>query len=151
MQIYIILLLLIVVETGVKGGSIITAELANGYNRDVFAFPGRISDPRSEGCNQLIRQNKAGLITDAAALLEVMNWGAETKAGKPRSRQKEIFIELTREEQVLINLLRGRDAVHIDEINLRSGLPNSAVAAALLSMELQNVVLTLPGKRYSLY
>ncbi|MCG2617124.1 DNA-processing protein DprA [Terrimonas sp. NA20] len=141
----------VVVETGVKGGSIITAELANGYNRDVFAFPGKISDPRSAGCNHLIRCNKAGLISDAASLLETMNWGTETKMTGRRSGQKAIFIELTKEEQVLADLLRGRDAVHIDEINLRSGLPNSVVAAAILNMELQNLVLTHPGKRYSLY
>jgi DNA processing protein len=141
----------IVVETGVKGGSMITAELANGYNRDVFAFPGKISDPKSAGCNHLIRHNKAALISDTASLLEVMNWGTEIKTAIGRSRQREIFVELTKEEQVLVNLLRGRDAVHIDEINLRSGLPNSTVAAAILNMELQNVVMTHPGKRYSLY
>lgn len=140
----------IVVETGVKGGSIITAELANGYNRDVFAFPGRITDQRSAGCNHLIRQNKAGLITDAASLMEIMNWGDETRKAKHRSRQKEIFIELTKNEQAVVNLLRDRDPVHIDEINLRSGLPNSTVAAAILNMELQNVVVAHPGKRYSL-
>jgi DNA processing protein len=140
----------IVVETGVKGGSIITAELANGYNRDVFAVPGKITDPRSEGCNHLICQNKAGLITDAASLLEIMNWGEDTGTTLRRPRQKEIFIELTNEEQTVLNLLRGRNAVHIDEINLRSGLPNSIVAAAILNMELQNVLLALPGKRYAL-
>jgi len=138
----------IVIETGVKGGSMITAELANGYNRDVFALPGKATDSKSAGCNYLIRNNKACLISNAADLLESMNW--DEKAGPARSPQKEIFVELTAEEQVLIDLLRGREAVHIDEINLKSGLSNSSVAAAILNMELQNVIFAKPGKRYSL-
>lgn len=138
----------IVIETGVKGGSVITADLANGYNRDVFALPGKTTDPTSAGCNHLIRSNKACLISNAADLVESMNWGeADRTSRKP---QKEIFIELTTEEQVLIDLLRGREAVHIDEINLKSGLSNSSVAAAILNMELQNVIFAKPGKRYSL-
>ncbi|PZR25040.1 MAG: DNA-protecting protein DprA [Citrobacter freundii] len=138
----------IVIETGVKGGSMITAELANGYNRDVFALPGKTTDPTSMGCNHLIRSNKACLIGSAAELMESMNWGETPRL--PRKSQREIFIELTAEEQVLIDLLRGREAVHIDEINLKSGLSNSSVAAAILNMELQNVIFAKPGKRYSL-
>lgn len=138
----------IVIETGVKGGSMITAELANGYNRDVFAVPGRPVDPRSEGCNLLIRNHKAILLSDAGVLIDNMNWG-EAVAVK-RRRQKEIFVELTRDEQVLVEMLRGREAVHIDEINLKSGLSNSAVAAAILNMEMQNIIFGRPGKLYSL-
>jgi len=138
----------IVIETGVKGGSMITAELANGYNRDVFALPGKITDPASAGCNHLISSNKACLISSAANLLETMNWGAGS--GPARKTQREIFIELTPHEQILIDLLRGREDVHIDEINLKSGLSNSSVAAAILNMELQNVIFAKPGKRYAL-
>ncbi|MEJ7682267.1 MAG: DNA-processing protein DprA [Segetibacter sp.] len=83
----------IVIETAVKGGSMITAELANGYNRDVFAFPGKVTDSKSAGCNHLIKNNKAILLTDAAHLIEMLGWN--TKKAKPK-KQKELFISLTK-------------------------------------------------------
>lgn len=140
----------IVVESGVKGGSMITAELANGYNRDVFAFPGKTTDPKSAGCNHLIRNHKAFLLTDAAALKESMNWENGAHPTGKNNRQKAIFIELSSEERLLMDLLNETGSMHIDEINLRSGLSNSTVAAAILNMELQNIIFARPGKRYSL-
>lgn len=140
----------IVVETGVKGGSMITAELANGYNRDVFAIPGKITDPKSVGCNYLIRNHKAFMLTDAAALKESMNWDSGSHPTGKNNKQKQIFIELSREERLLMDLLREKEAMHIDEINLKSGLSNSTVAAAILNMELQNIIFAHPGKVYSL-
>src|SRR4028119_764803 len=116
----------IVVETAVKGGSMITAELANGYSRDVFAFPGKITDNKSAGCNHLIKNNKAVLLTDAAHLVEMLGWN--TKKAKPK-KQKELFISLTSDEQVLVEVLKAKDTVHIDEIFLKSGLTSSTVAA----------------------
>jgi len=139
----------IVIESGIKGGSMVTAELANGYNKDVFAFPGKVTDNKSAGCNYLIKSNKAMLLTDAQQLIEIMGW--EEKKQKPKNRsQKEIFIELSNEEKIIINLLNEKETVHIDEINLRSGLSSSAIAAAILNLELQNVVNGLPGKMYQL-
>ena len=141
----------IVVETGVKGGSMITAELANGYNRDVFAFPGKTTDPKSSGCNYLILNHKASLLTDAAVLRERMNWEDQTaRSGRREARQKQIFVELSKEERLLVDLLREKESMHIDEINLKSGLSNSTVAAAILNMELQNIIFARPGKVYSL-
>lgn len=137
----------IVIETAIKGGSMITAELANGYNRDVFAFPGKVSDSKSTGCNHLIKSNKAILITDAAQLIEMLGW--DTKKAKPK-KQKELFIALTGDEQVLVDVLKEKETVHIDEIFLKSGLTSSTVAAAMLSLEFQNVVASLPGKMYKL-
>jgi DNA processing protein len=137
----------IVVETGVKGGSIITAELANGYNKDVFAFPGKVTDTKSAGCNYLIKSNKAILLTDAQELVELMGW--EEKKSKVKM-QKELFIELSNEEKMIVNILKEKDGTHIDELNLRSGLTSSSVAAAILNLELQNVVSSLPGKLYKL-
>lgn len=137
----------VVVETLVKGGSMITAKLADAYNRDVFAVPGRSIDKHSAGCNYLIRNNKAILLTNAAELLEVMGW--VTKKPKPK-KQKELFIELTADEKAVLHLLQQKDAVHIDEINLHSGLTSSAAAAAILNLELQSVVSSLPGKMYRL-
>jgi DNA processing protein len=139
----------IVIESGIKGGSMVTAELANGYNKDVFAFPGKVTDNKSAGCNYLIKSNKAMLLTDAQQLIEIMGW--EEKKQKSTSKiQKEIFIELSSEEKIIIGLLNEKETVHIDEINLRSGLSSSAIAAAILNLELQNVVNGLPGKMYRL-
>jgi len=138
----------IVVETGIKGGSMITAELANNYNKDVFAFPGKVTDPKSAGCNYLISNNKAALLADARELIELMNW--EEKKRPMQKKQKELFIELSDDERLIFNILKEKNSVHIDEINLKSGLSSSSVAAAILSLELQNVVLSLPGKLYQI-
>lgn len=147
----------IVIETDRKGGSMITAELANGYNRDVFAFPGRISDTKSSGCNYLISTNKAQLLQSAEDLLQLMGWEDEWETdpgqGKKKGRskiQKELFIELTKEEKAIIAILQEHEAVHIDELNFKSGISNGAVAAAILRLELENVIVSLPGKIYRL-
>jgi len=138
----------IVIESGIKGGSMVTAELANGYNKDVFAFPGKITDSKSAGCNYLIKSNKAMLLTDAQELIEMMGW--EAKRSKEKKSQREIFIELTKDEKIVVDILKEKETVHIDEINLRSGLSSSAIAAAILNLELQNVVSGMPGKMYKL-
>ena len=140
----------IVIETGIKGGSMITAELANSYNKDVFAVPGKLSDTKSAGCNYLIKNNKAMLLTDAAELVQVMNWEDKAKSKKEKRSQRELFIELTADEKIIIAVLNEKETVPIDELNLKSGLSSSAVAAAILSLELQNVVVSLPGKLYRL-
>ena len=135
----------IVVESSVKGGSMITAKLADAYNRDVFAVPGRTIDKASLGCNHLIKYNKAVLLSDADELLDVMGW-KEKKAGV--KKQRALFIELTQDEQNIIHLLQQKEALHIDEINTGSGLSSSAVAAAILNLEIQGVVQSQPGKMY---
>jgi DNA processing protein len=139
----------IVIETGIKGGSMITAELANGYNKDVFAVPGKVNDNKSAGCNFLIKSNKAILLTDAQELVEVMGWEERSRKSEVR-KQKEIFIELSNDERMIVNILKEKEQVHIDELNLRSGISSSAMAAAILNLELQGVVSTLPGKLYKL-
>jgi len=137
----------VVVETNIKGGSMITAKLADAYNRDVFAVPGRTTDKVSSGCNHLIKYNKAILLTDAEELLDVLGWKEKKKEKK---QQKELFIELSPEEKQIIQLLQEKELVHIDEINLKSGLSSSAAAASILNLELQNVIASLPGKMYKL-
>lgn len=137
----------IVVETAIKGGSMITAHLANNYNRDVFAFPGRTTDSKSAGCNYLIEHNYAALLTDAQQLTESMGW--QQKKQKPK-QQIELFIDLTEDEKAIVNILSEKDSVHIDELFLKSGLSSSAIAASMLSLELQNVIVSLPGKMYKL-
>lgn len=139
---------IIIIETDIKGGSMITAELANGYNKDVFAFPGKVTDIKSAGCNYLIKTNKAMLLTDAQELIEIMGWEDVKKTNW--KKQKELFIELSADEKIIIGILKEKDTVSIDEINLQSGLSSSAVAAGILNLELQNVILSLPGKLYQL-
>lgn len=136
----------VVVETGPTGGSLITADLANGYNRDVFAFPGRSTDFRSQGCNELIRNNKAVLITQAADLITSMNW--DHTPSEPAVRQSELFVELTVDEKKLIQLLRDKGQLSLDELNWYSQLSNSQVAAGLLSLELKNQIRALPGSLF---
>ncbi|MEI6949595.1 DNA-processing protein DprA [Paraflavisolibacter sp. H34] len=138
----------VVVETAIKGGSMITAKLADSYNRDVFAVPGRPGDAKSAGCNHLIKYNKAILLTGADDLLEVMGWKERKKEAGPH--QRELFIEMTPEERQVVELLQEKGTAHIDEINLRSGLSSSSVAAAMLNLELQGLIATLPGKLYKL-
>ncbi len=137
----------IVIETAVKGGSMITAELANNYNRDVFALPGRTTDSKSAGCNYLIQNNKAILFTDANELIESLGWQSKKIN---RKQQKELFIDLSDDEKIIINILKEKDTTHIDEINIRSNLSSSSIAAAILNLELQNVIAGLPGKVYKI-
>jgi DNA processing protein len=138
----------VVIETDIKGGSMITAELANGYNKDVFAFPGRTTDPKSAGCHYLIKNNKASLLTGAQDIVDALGWAE--KKHPPRKKQKELFIQLSDEETLIVNLLKEKEAVPIDELRAKSQLNSSTVAAAILNLELQNVVASLPGKLYKL-
>ncbi|HSU29334.1 MAG TPA: hypothetical protein VLJ68_13195, partial [Chitinophagaceae bacterium] len=116
--------------------------------KDVFAIPGKLSDPKSAGCNELIRNNKAILLSDAKELIEMLNW--EEKKLSPK-KQRELFIELSPDERLVIDILRESETVHIDDLNFKSGLSSSTIAAALLSLELQSVIVSLPGKMYKLY
>ncbi|MFZ1528744.1 MAG: DNA-processing protein DprA [Ferruginibacter sp.] len=139
---------LIIVESGKKGGALITAELANSYNKDVFALPGKITDSKSEGCNYLIRSNKASLITCADDLLQFMNWDETKKPAK--KQQRELFIELQPDEKIIVDILKETDNLPIDEIYLRTGLSSSATAQALLMLEMEGLVKAMPGKIYIL-
>lgn len=139
--------LTIVVESSKKGGSLITAGLANNYNRDVFALPGKLSDSQSEGCNWLIKTNKAALIQSSKDIEYIMNWQAEDKT---QNKQASLFVELTPEQQVLSNLLNQKEKITIDELSLLAKMPMSQTTALLLDMEFSGVVKSLPGKMYKL-
>jgi DNA processing protein len=138
----------IVIETDLKGGSMITAELAYSYNRALFAFPGKTTDAKSKGSNFLIKNNKAKLITCAEDVIAAMNW--HTQPSKKIKTQRELFIELTANEKVVINLLNHNEQLQVDEIYEKSDLNTSLVAAALLNLELQGIVTSLPGKVYKM-
>jgi DNA processing protein len=136
---------LIVVETAAKGGSMITADLAFGYNKDVFAVPGRLRDKYSEGCNNLIKTERARLVESAKDVAYIMRW-EEMDARKVIQHQ--LFIELTPPEELLVSIIRGSENIAIDEISYRSKMPPSELAALLLSLEFKGVICSLPGKRF---
>lgn len=138
----------ILIETDTKGGSMITAEIAGSYNRDVFAIPGRVSDNKSCGCNYLIRSNKAILLTHADELIDAMGW--HDKPAPAKRQQKLLFPELGEEEKKISELLNETASTAIDDLYLKSGLSASTVAGALLQLELKGVIMSLPGKRYRL-
>jgi DNA processing protein len=138
----------IVVETSIKGGSMITAEMANNYNRDVFAFPGKTTDSKSAGCNYLVKANKAILLTDANQLIETLGW--EDKKKKPLKLQRDLFIVLSEEEKIITEILKEKGTVPIDELHYASNISSSALAAAILNLEFQGVIASLPGKSYKL-
>lgn len=135
----------IVIESAEKGGSLITANMANDYNRDVFAFPGKASDKYSQGCNNLIKSQKAQLLTSAADLIYMLNWDLETQK---TSVQKRLFVELDKEEQTVYNYLQAKDKELMDVIALECNFPVHKISSLLLNMELKGVVRPLPGKLF---
>lgn len=137
----------IVIESGAKGGSIITADLAQGYNRDVFAVPGRIHDSNSEGCNKMIKSNKAALLESVKDLEYIMGWSLKEKRN---AVQTKIFVELSAEEEKLLTVLRESAKLQIDELSLKVEMPMSNVMVHLLNLELNGLVRALPGKVYEL-
>jgi DNA processing protein len=139
----------IVVESALKGGALITAELANSYNRDVFAVPGKVNDLYSQGCNRFISENKAALLESPEQFIKAMNWDEKEKKAKP-NRQMVIFNELGEEEKVLVDLLQQNGKLNIDTLILQSKLPVSKVSSTLLNLEFAGVLRSLPGKMYQL-
>lgn len=135
----------IVVETAKKGGAMITAKLATSYNRDVAAFPGRVVDKKSDGCNYLIRTNIAQLITGADDLLEWMNWKSD---GAKKAVQRKLFSHLTDDEMKIAAILEDSEGMHIDEVLLKSNFTSAQLSSFLLTMELSGSVKALPGKRF---
>lgn len=138
----------VVVEAAKTGGALITAEIANSYNRDVFSVPGRIGDTYSEGCNNLIKTNKAALIQSADDISYLLGW--EVKNKKRPKKQRELFIELTPEEEKVVALLQQNETISMDAICAATHLPISKIAMALLNLEFQGVVKALPGKMFKL-
>ncbi len=138
----------VVTETAVKGGSMITADLANGYHREVFAFPGRTTDFKSAGCNWLIRNNQASLLENVHDLARMMGW--EEKTTVVENTQGDLFITLNEVEQRIVNLLREREKMHIDTINAMTGFSGSRNASALLELEMKDIIFNMPGRIYRL-
>lgn len=133
---------LIVVETQLQGGSMITALLANELNKDVFALPGNVTDKKSIGCNHLIKTHRAALIESASDLAYVMNWN------QVKSKQLKLIPTLPENQKLLYELLLSKPVIHADELLLRSKLSSGELAGALLSLELLTLISQLPGNRY---
>ena len=134
----------IVIESQRKGGSMITAELANDYNKDVFAYPGNVGVKNSEGCNYLIASDKAHLITSGKDLLKKMGWGQVSE------RQTQLRIELSSQEKMICAHLEGKGSLHVDEIAVNTNTPISVLHATLLQLELKGLLRSTGGNRYKL-
>ncbi|HRR62692.1 MAG TPA: DNA-processing protein DprA [Paludibacteraceae bacterium] len=138
----------VVVESAIKGGALITAELANDYDRDVFAFPGRVTDERSAGCNALIKNNKASLIESAEDVLQFMNWDKQN-INNQGNIQKTMYFDLSHEEQEILSVLRhSHDGIQVNELAVSLSQPFSKISSLLLEMEFKGLVVCLPGNLY---
>lgn len=136
---------MVVIETAEKGGSMITADLASGYNRDVFAVPGRSKDPKSRGCNKLIKESKATMVESAADIAAAMGW---KKGG--RVVQTSLFAGLSPEYKAILETVRAHPEIQIDDLSFKCGISGGLLASYILDLEFQGVMRTLPGKRYVL-
>lgn len=134
----------LVIESAEKGGSLITADLANSYNRDVFAVPGRVTDAFSMGCNNLIKTNRASVLTSVKDLAYILNW--EKEETQQKSVQKQLFIDLTDEETKIYDYLLKEGKQQLDIIALHCNYPIHKTASLLLNLELKSVARPLPGK-----
>jgi DNA processing protein len=135
---------LVVVEAATQGGALITADIANSYNKDIFAFPGNIGRQFSEGCNNLIKNNKAMLITGAADLIAAMNW----TEGKPAIKETRLATtDLSPEMNTIMTALQNNnDQLVLDELSWRTSLSVSRLASLLLELEIMGAVKAMPGK-----
>ena len=136
----------VVVESAERGGSLVTADMAAGYNRDVFAVPGRVQDTYSSGCNQLIKQQKAQLLTSAADLIYMLGWELGDKETAPVQRQ--LFVEMDETETAIYDYLQLHGRQLLDAIALQCRMPVFKATSTLLNMEMKGVVRPLPGKLF---
>ncbi|MBP9793735.1 MAG: DNA-processing protein DprA [Flavobacterium sp.] len=137
----------IVIESAEKGGSLVTANMANDYNREVFAVPGRATDKYSQGCNMLIKTNKAHLLTNATDLIYHLNWDIKKSE---RAIQKQLFVSLDDEEQMIYDYLQKQGKEHLDIMSLECDMPIFKLSSMLLNMELKGVVRPLQGKYFEI-
>ena len=135
----------VIVESAGSGGALVTASLAMSYNRDVMAVPGRCGDEYSAGCNKLIATNKAALITSADDLMAAMRWESALQA----PRQLDLFPDLTKEEQAVVDVIRDHGEIHLNGLAEALQLPVYKLMSTLVELDCKNVIVTLPGCRYS--
>ena len=142
----------IIIESAEKGGSLVTADIANSYDRDVFAVPGKVSDLLSKGCNDLIRRNKAHLLNSAEDIVQFLNWDLTESSSKQKNKviQKQLFVELNSEEEKICNYLSENGKQLLDMISIETDIPVYQIATLLLNLELKGVIRPLPGKMFEL-
>lgn len=142
----------VLIESAAHGGGLVTARIANSYSRDVFAFPGRTGDMYSEGCNNLIRDNKAGLICSAADFINAMGWQTDARLEQARRKgiERTLFPELTPDEQAVADALQKENDQQINSLTLTSGIPVSRLAATLFTLEMKGMVRCMAGGVYHL-
>ena len=142
----------IIVESALKGGSLITAEIADSYHRDVFAFPGRVNDNCSKGCNELIRSNRAQLIGSAEDFIQSMGWESEVKRKEQLGKgiQQQIFLDLSEDEQKIVNCLQKVDNKQINIISVETGISIGLLSSLLFNLEMKGVVKMMNGGMYRL-
>ena len=140
----------LVVESASKGGSLITAEIADSYDRDVFAFPGRLSDVYSEGCNELIRRNRASLVSSAESFVESMGWEtvAELQQQLAAGIQQDLFPDLSEEEQLVVNTLRKHEELQVNPLAIETGIPVGRLSSLLFTLEMKGVIRAMSGGMY---
>lgn len=136
----------LVIESKSKGGSMITANLAFDYHKEVFAIPGSPNDPKRRGCNRLIQQNKAMLVESAEDIAEALNW----KSMPSKTIQQQLNFDLTTDEKEIYELLKGHKETHIEEITTKTSLSLNKISSTLLSLEFKGLIQSLPGKCYIL-
>ena len=139
---------LIIVESGVKGGSMITANIANHYNKDVFALPGSINSIYSEGCNRLIKTNRANLVESLEDIEYIMNWSSKSKEIVQQNLQ--LIEGLTDNEKIIVEVLKNYEYLDIDNILRQTNLSSDVLSLSLLELEFKNIIRALPGKIFTL-
>lgn len=142
----------VLIESADKGGGLITTSIARSYSRDVFAFPGAVGAPYSEGCNRLIRDNCAGLITSASDLVHAMGWeeDATLRRAEAAGIERQLFPDLTPDEQAVVDLLRKANDLQVNIITVRTGMPVNRITPLLFQLEMKGVVRPLAGGMYHL-
>ena len=140
----------IVIESAEKGGSLITAELAEGYHRDCFAFPGRLNDEYSKGCNQLIRDNKASLLLSAEDFVSAMGWDIAAHPAKVENVQRSLFLDLSEDEQKVVDILEKQGDLQINTLVVEADIPVQKMNAILFELEMKGVIRVLVGGMYQL-
>lgn len=139
---------ILVVETDVEGGAVITAQFGNEYNKEVYALPGRINDPQSRGCNELIYNNLASIVSSPNTIIDSMNWESSATMKKPKVI--EIDFEGSEHEKKVLDTIRKFPKIELEKLSTEADLPHSKLVEVLLGLELDNWIVALPGNKYEL-
>lgn len=138
----------VIVESKSKGGALLTADFAHGYNRDVFAVPGCLFNENTEGCNNLIKANKAIMVTEADDIVQALNW--DLVESKPEPQQQVLDFGLPDDEQKIVRYITEKSKVHIDELKISLGFDIGTLSTLLLNLEMSNIIRSYPGNLYAL-